>query len=68
MLHSRGKSSRYSKLFQAIVIIVRGDILRPVALMQRANKLLVMVKDISGLHLIAIGKVFFRLISRSIVL
>ncbi len=33
-----------------------------------ANKLLVMAKDISGLHLIVVSEVFFQLISRSIVL
>jgi hypothetical protein len=61
-------SSRYSKLFQAIVIVVCGDILKLVALMQKASKLLVMVNDISGLHPIVIGEMFFQLINHSIVL
>jgi hypothetical protein len=33
-----------------------------------ANRLLVMAKDIGGFHTILISKVFFQLISRSIVL
>ncbi len=37
-------------------------------LMLGAKRLLAMAKDIGGLHPIAIGKVFFLLISRSIVL
>jgi ABC-type amino acid transport system permease subunit len=32
------------------------------------NKLLAMAKDTSGLHLIAVGDVFFQFISHSIVL
>jgi len=61
-------SSRYSKLFHAIVIVVCGDMFISVALMQRASKLLVIVKDTCGLCRIIVGKMFFRLISRSIVL
>jgi hypothetical protein len=38
-----------------------------VALMIGVNKLLAMAKDIGGLHPIAIGKMFFQLISCSIV-
>jgi len=47
------------KLFQAIVIVVHGDIFRSVALMLGVNILLAMAKDIGGFHPIAIGEVFF---------
>jgi hypothetical protein len=47
----------FSELFQ-VVTIVRGDILRLVALVLGANKLLAMAKDIGGLHLNAVGEVF----------
>jgi hypothetical protein len=56
------------KLFQAIVIVVRGDIFRSVALVLGANILLAMAKDIDGFHPIAISEVFFRLIKSFIVL
>jgi hypothetical protein len=56
------------KLFQAIAIIVHGDIFRSVALVLGVNILLAMVKDIGGFHPIAIGEVFFRLIKSFIVL
>jgi hypothetical protein len=36
--------------------------------MLQVNKLLTMAKDIDSIHPIAIGEVFFRLISHSIVL
>jgi len=39
-----------------------------VALMLRINILMAMAKDTSGLRLIVVGDVFFRHISRSIVL
>ncbi len=59
-------SLRFSKLFQAIVVVCKV-IFRLVALMIGVNKLLAMAKDIGGLHPIAIGKMFFQLISCSIV-
>jgi len=60
-------SSRFSKLFQDVAIVVYGDIPRLMALMLRANRLLTMAKDIGGLHIIVIGKVFLRLITCFIV-
>jgi hypothetical protein len=61
-------SSRFSKLFQTATIVAHGDILRLMALMLGANRLLAMAKDIGGLCLITVSEVFLRLISRSIVL
>lgn len=52
-------SSGFSKLFHAIIFVAHGDILRSMALMLGASKLLVMVKDIEGLCPIVIGKAFF---------
>jgi hypothetical protein len=57
----------FSKLFQ-VVVVVHGDIFRSVALVLGANRLLAMAKDISGLRLIAIGKVCLRLNSHPITL
>jgi hypothetical protein len=56
MLHTKDPSSRFSKLFQ--VVIVRGDVFRSMTLVLGASRLLTMAKDIRGLHLIAIGEVF----------
>jgi hypothetical protein len=61
-------SSKFSKLFQVTIVTVHEDIPKSMVLMLGANRLLAMAKDIGGLHPIAIGKVFFLLISRSIVL
>ncbi len=47
-----------SKLFQIVIIVAHGDILRSVALMLRASRLLTMAKDTSGLCLIVLGEVF----------
>jgi hypothetical protein len=55
----RDPSLKFLELFQAIAIVAHADIPRLVALMLGANKLLVMAKDISGLHLIIVGEVFF---------
>jgi hypothetical protein len=60
-------SSGFSKLFQ-VVVVIHKDISKSVALMLRASRLLAMAKDIGGFCVIAIGEVFLRLISRSIVL
>jgi hypothetical protein len=57
-----------SKLFQVAAVVVRGDIPRLVALVLGVNKLLAMVKDIGGLRPIAMGEMFLRLISCSIIL
>jgi hypothetical protein len=51
-------SLRFSELFQAIVIVVCGDIFSLVALVLRISKLLVTVKDIGGLRSIVIGEAF----------
>jgi hypothetical protein len=59
MLHTKRPSLRFSKLFHATTVIARGDIPRLMALMLGVNKLLVMGKDIRGLHPIVINKVFF---------
>jgi hypothetical protein len=61
-------SSRFLKLFQVVVVVARGDILRSMALVLEANILLAMVKDIRGIHPIAIGEVFLQFINCSIVL
>jgi len=42
-----------------LVVVVHGDILKSMALMLGANKLLAMAKDIGGLRPIAMGEVFF---------
>jgi hypothetical protein len=61
-------SSCFSKLFQVATIVIHGDIPRSMALMLGANRLLAMAKDTNGFHLIAMGEVFLRLISCSIIL
>jgi hypothetical protein len=61
-------SLRFSKLFQIVVVVTHGDILRLVALMLGANKLLAMAKKTEGLHPIVVGEASFQLISCSIVL
>jgi hypothetical protein len=48
----------FLELFQVVITIPHGDILRSVALVLEVNKLLVMAKDIGGLCLIAIGNMF----------
>jgi hypothetical protein len=60
MLHTRGPIFRVFGIILGAVIIVHGDIFRLVALVLGANRLLAMAKDISGLHPIVIGEVFFR--------
>jgi hypothetical protein len=64
----KGPSSWFLELFQAVIIVLRGDIHRSIALVLGANKLLATTKDIRGFRLIIVGKTFFQLISRSIVL
>ncbi len=49
----------FSKLFQIDVVVVYGDILRLMALVLGATKLLAMAKDTSGIHPITVSKVFF---------
>ncbi len=58
----------FSKLFQIVTTIVHGDIFRLVALVLGAIKLLAMAKDFGGFRPIVVGEMFFRFISRSIVL
>jgi hypothetical protein len=55
-------SSGFSDLFQVTATITHGDIPMLMALMLGACRLLAMAKDIGGLHVIAIGEVFFQLI------
>jgi hypothetical protein len=57
----------FSELFQDVVV-AHGDIVRLVALVLRASRLLAMAKDIGGLCFIVIGEVFLRFISFSIIL
>jgi hypothetical protein len=61
-------SSWFSKLFQVVVIVIHGDILKSMALMLGSSKLLIMAKDIGGFCFIIVGEVFFQLINHSIVL
>jgi hypothetical protein len=61
-------SSRFSRLFHATIVVAYGDIPRSMARMLGVNKLLAMAKDIGGFCPTVIGKMFFRLISHSIVL
>ncbi len=56
----------FLELFQANAIIVHRDIFKSVSLVLGVIKLL--AKDICGLCLIAVGKVFLQLISCSIIL
>ncbi len=58
----------FLELFQAVLVVVHGDIPRLMALVLGANKLLAMIKNIGGFHPIVIGKVFLQFISQSIVL
>jgi hypothetical protein len=51
-------SSNFLKLLEATNVIARGDILRSMALMLGANKLLAVAKDIEGLCFVVVGKVF----------
>jgi hypothetical protein len=48
--------------------VAHGDILRSMALVLGATRLLIMEKDVRGFSPIAIGKAFFQLINHSIVL
>jgi hypothetical protein len=61
-------SSGFSKLFQVAIIVAHGGIPRLMALVLGVSRLLAMVRDISGLHPIAISKMFLQLISHSIIL
>jgi hypothetical protein len=56
------------ELFQVVIIVIHGDIHRSMALVLGANKLLATAKDIRSYRLIIVGKTFFQLINRSIVL
>jgi len=68
MLHTRGSICNFLKLLQATTVVAYNDIPKLAGLVLGTNKLLAMAKDIGGLHIIAIGKVFFQLINHSIVL
>jgi hypothetical protein len=52
-------SSKFLELFQVVVTIVRGDILRSVALVLGVSRLLVMANDISSICHIILGEMFF---------
>ncbi len=55
-------------LFQVATIVVRGNILRLMALVLKPCKLLTIAKEISDIHHIIISKVIFQFISHFIVL
>jgi hypothetical protein len=61
-------SLRFLKLFQVIVVIAHGDILKLVALMLRASRLLLMAKETRAFRPIVVGKMCLQLINHSIVL
>jgi hypothetical protein len=61
-------SSGFLKLFQTVIVVAHGNILRSMALMLVANRLLAMAKDICGLCPIAVSEMFIQLINRSIIL
>jgi hypothetical protein len=67
MFHTR-RPSRFSKLFQVVVVVAHGDIPRLVALLLGVSKLLAMENDMGGLCPIIIGETFFQFINHSIVL
>ncbi len=50
--------SRFSKLFQVIIVVSHGDIPKSMALVLGAIRLLAMVKNTNGFCLIVVGKVF----------
>jgi hypothetical protein len=60
-------SLRFFKLFK-VVVVTHGDILKLMALMLGASRLLSMVKDTKGFRLIAISKVCLQFINRFIIL
>ncbi len=59
------KALKVFKLFQAAIIIAHGDILRSMALLLGANRLLAMANDMGGFCPIIVGEVFFQFISHS---
>ncbi len=61
-------SSRFSKLFQVVVIVVCGDIFKSMALMLGASRLLAIAKDTSGFHHIIVSEMFIQFINHSVVL
>ncbi len=63
MLHTRG---HIFKLFQIVIVIAHGDILRSMALVLGVNRLLALAKDFGVLCPIAVNEVFSWFISRSI--
>jgi hypothetical protein len=54
MFHTKGPIIRVLKLFQTVVVIARGDILRSMALMLGVSRLLT-----GGFRPIVVGEVFF---------
>jgi hypothetical protein len=51
-------STRFLKLFQAIIVVTHGDIPRSMALVLGASRLLAMIKDAGGLRLIIVDDVY----------
>jgi hypothetical protein len=58
MFHTKGPIFGVLKKIQVTIVVIHGDIPRSVALVLGVNKLLAMVKDISDIRPIVIGKVF----------
>jgi hypothetical protein len=61
-------SSRFSKLFQIVVIVAHGDIPRSLALVLGVNILLAMAKDIKFFCPTIVCKTFHQFINFSIIL
>ncbi len=68
MFHTIGPPLGFLELIQAIAIIACGDILRLVALVLGANRLLAMAKGTKSFCFIDISETFFHFINCSIVL
>jgi hypothetical protein len=51
-------STRFLKLFQAIIVVTHGDIPRSMALVLGASRSLAMIKDAGGLRLIIVDDVY----------
>jgi hypothetical protein len=59
MFHIKGPILKVFEIISNCCHYSLWDILRSMALMLRANRLLAMAKDIGGLHFIVVGEVFF---------
>jgi hypothetical protein len=55
-------SSRFSKLFQVVVVVVCGNIFRSIALEMGTKRLLALAKDFGGFHPIVMKCFFYLLV------